>query len=754
MGRLGCNLDGNLNDTKFAEPMPWIGIYVAVASSACAVAMAADAIHGFHQRKFWFPCKYFTINATSLTLIGIAIKLSVDLYTSMPGRRDQLTKLSSSVFMCTVMGNSMPSLGTMENKEIFMNIIALGILVFTLIVNICIQLGTGVIYLFWKEHAFVMFLMLVLLVILSFSALTVPCTKRYLELKYNYKYNLAVQEGSNETGIGVVKKLKQDLMKFCMMAHTSSPQFVMGRSVTCTASGALCLLCAMILAEAMLQSFFMPRSFEFCKGESDYKWSTTLVLVTQTIAVGVGTFAPAFRWLQAINFSCPKRGRKSYKDEFRLERYWIQGLVEMKDCPLALRMHDRRLRKLVNDGKKLFLNLCIGIQTGIVFMSKVIRLISIYFASRILICCECFRELNMKFKPNDSISNDSQSESKNGQELDLSRFVLFLEGENALVELMMKKNCSATVQRMHSRKKHQPKHLVKLLEMSTLSMGFKGVKEFDNDEIPSLDSEQPPNCWALPVVTLTSIALILPDINHCSLKQLRHGVTEGLKYVKYIENSLDANGDLRNVRMAADVVWQGVDLYHKWLDVDLRELSLLGKTPEEILEGLADFARNKYMKHKKMHMNVCLKETPGRWPIQILAANSMYRVSKTILRSYESRKGQPITTLFEALVVMISDILGACLTNLLCFIANNCLNSRIEEREESVRQAAYLLGETEQILRMLDKISFPGLIPDQMASINEWRLLHKLNNPFPFSPISQEYDAASSSSHNVFLTIE
>ncbi|KAK7835725.1 hypothetical protein CFP56_023198 [Quercus suber] len=153
MGKLGCNIDGNLDAAKFSEPLPWIGLYVAAASLACLIAMAVDGINGIRYRKFWFPCRFFSLNATSLTLIATAIKLAVDLNTPMPRRQDQLAKLSSTVFICTVMGNSMPSLGTMENKEMAMNIIALGILVITVIANICIQLGTGVIYVFWKEHA-------------------------------------------------------------------------------------------------------------------------------------------------------------------------------------------------------------------------------------------------------------------------------------------------------------------------------------------------------------------------------------------------------------------------------------------------------------------------------------------------------------------------------------------------------------------------------------------------------------------------
>jgi hypothetical protein len=77
MGKIGCNNDGNLDNTKFSQPMPWIGIYVVAASLACLVGMAADAIHGIRNRKFWFPCKFSSLNATSLTLLAVAIMLGM-----------------------------------------------------------------------------------------------------------------------------------------------------------------------------------------------------------------------------------------------------------------------------------------------------------------------------------------------------------------------------------------------------------------------------------------------------------------------------------------------------------------------------------------------------------------------------------------------------------------------------------------------------------------------------------------------------
>ncbi|KAH7514157.1 hypothetical protein FEM48_Zijuj11G0058900 [Ziziphus jujuba var. spinosa] len=755
MGRLGCNVDGDLNDQKFSEPMPWIGIYVAAACLACLIAMAADVIHGFRHRKFWFPCKFFSINATSLTLIGVAIKLSVDLNTPMPRRQDQLAKLSSAVFICTVMGNSMPSFGIMENEEICMNIMALAILVITVIVNICMQLATGAIFVFWKEHAAIMFLMLLLLVILSFTALTVPTIKHYLEYKYNKKYELALTECADKTDKTVVCKLRKDLIKYWMMAHTCSPQFVIGRSVTCTASGALCVLSAMILAEAMFRSYFLLGSFEFCIGDSDYKWSTTLVLITQTTAVAVGTIAPAIRWLFAIKFRCPKRGNTSYKDElFKVEMYWIQILLEMKDYPLKSRifkLHSRRCRRAAHAAKIQFLDLCIALQTSIVVISKVIRFISIFLVSRVLICCDCCIELKKKFKFSNTVSSCSEPASQSHDKLDLSRYVLHLEGEDALVEVMMRNNFDATDHWLEKGKKREPKFLIKMLENS--SKGFRGVAEFDSDQVPSLVCEEPTNSWALPVVTLTSIALALPDVKLCSRKDLICGVNEGLLYVKKMEKLLDKSAKLANIKKAAEVIWTGVDLYHKWLDVDLHKLSLQGKSPKEILEELAETAKNKFLELKN-DKKACLKENPLKWPTKVLAANSMYRISCNILLIYESRSHLAGEQLFEAISDMISDILGACLTNFQQAISIKCLSSAIETREDSVRHAVFALGRTIKILKILERKALPSLETHQMASIDEWRLLNKQKKTWPFTTSSAVGDTLSSSSNDIYLAID
>ncbi|GJS86294.1 hypothetical protein Tco_0752835 [Tanacetum coccineum] len=63
-GNGGCKADGSLNESRFDETMPWIGIYVAKAALACGIAKTMDALHGFRYKKFCFPCKFFALDAT------------------------------------------------------------------------------------------------------------------------------------------------------------------------------------------------------------------------------------------------------------------------------------------------------------------------------------------------------------------------------------------------------------------------------------------------------------------------------------------------------------------------------------------------------------------------------------------------------------------------------------------------------------------------------------------------------------------
>ncbi|MED6133719.1 hypothetical protein PIB30_030692 [Stylosanthes scabra] len=660
----------------------------------------------------------------------------------MPRRHDQLSKLSSSALICTIIGNSMPSLGVTENKETMMNVVAMGILVITMIVNICIQFVTGVIYVFWVEHAVIMLLMLILLMTMFSSAVAIPKMKHYLELKYEMNEEALkesankVEEAEAEANNQVINSLREELMRFWMMAHTSSPQFVLGRSVTCTASGAFCLLSTMTLAEAMLRSYLMPWSFRFCSGHSDYKWSTIMILIVQVVAVAIGTISPAFRWFTAVSYRCPVLRNRSTKKRLQVEGYWTDRLILMKDTPLGFRIRNRQYRKLAHDAKVIIFKFLIKLQIGIVLMCKATQCVSVSLMCIGLAGCDFFRKL--KFRFNHSVSSiSSGTESRPN---DLRRFVLHLEGEEELVGVMMKHNRDATNHWFQAGEKKEPKHVIELIEKCSILEGFKGVAAFDSEQVPPLHYAEAPNSWSLPLVTLASIMVAIPNIDRGKVRNLIDAINEGLHYVKFIENTLDKERQLIKVRMAAEIVWLGVDLYHKWHDVDLHKLSLQSESPKETLEKLSEAAKIRYHKFKAKYNHICIRVSPSSWPIKILASNSMYRISKTILLNLECTKDYSSERLFESLKGMICDILGACLTNLPHVISTKCLNSAIEEREDSVRYAVHVLGKTKKIIEMLEKRAFPVLDFGKATNIEDWRLMHKQSKFLPFDPCSLKND--------------
>lgn len=733
--------DKSVTEQKIAAPMVWIGIYVSAASVVCLLAVAADTFHSLNKKIHWVPCKYFTLNAASLTLLAVAMKLPMDLSNSMPGHTDQLAKLTSMVFMCIMMGSFMPSLGAMGDKEILMNLAALDILVITLLVNVGIQLGTGAIdgYSMMKLlHVVVMISMFMLLVILNVTALTVPTFRKILELKYGEIHKVASNEGLNQNGMVNIEKLRENVTKFWMMSKTGSPEFVITRFATCSASGTICFLVALVFVGIEIIPGFWFREYS-----SDYKWSTFLIFVTQSIGVVVGTIAPTSRWLTATIFKCSKKGGKHEQKVFKVESYWIQRLLDWKWSPLPLEIRNQKFRKLVQNTKILLLDVCIGLQKVAVVTSKAARCPSIFIVSLIIscCCCCCCRRSNMI------------SEAEFRTELDLKRYVLQIEGEEEVPERTLRNIFESLNNVIEMGKRKQPRHLAELLKKSTVH--FEGMAKFNCNEVPSLHSEEPPNCWSLSVVTLSSIIIALPNISSDGANRLLCSVREGLLYIRQIEKSLDTKGDLVNARKAADYVSLGVELYRKWLAVDLQEMALKGETSKENLNHLAAIAKKTVTGFMREDVNEGLDKNPLNWPLRVIAANSMYRISQTIMLDYqESDHALTDDKLFENISVMIADIMAACLTNLPRLIISNSHCSSIEKQEESVKNAARLLGETEEILEILQQLELPNINADQVPYIDEWSSIVKQQSPSGNISSSFGKDKDSSGSDELHIDVE
>ncbi|KAH6824288.1 hypothetical protein C2S53_011785 [Perilla frutescens var. hirtella] len=696
------------------EAMPWVGLYIAAASAVCTLAIAADAVNGFRQKKLWFPCKYTSLNAASLTVLAVAMKLPMDLNTVMiKSHTDSVAKFASIFFLSTTVSNFMPSLGSMNDKEVLANFIGLGILVIAIMGNVGIQIIE--LQRFLKRGAVIVDIMIpsvVMLVSLTTCmslAVTVSTMKRGLKSMYEEKQKPALEEeeimlcgDSGEANYNFkIDDQRRHMMKYWVMAESSNPQFVMARSVVCTTSAMICGFSYFILASVSILDGSTPNA----PAKSAYgiytKWIVHIQATGQLIAIIVAML----RWFTVVMCRCSSTSSNSFKTEINIEDYWIQTLKDWRDGFSGLEIGANRWWKYVLDVKWCVLTFCIGLQIFIVLVSKIL----VFFSAMIVSPFQFFFSHIKKLVRH---APDSFTDA----ELNLSRYVLLLDGEAELPIGFVKSMCRKADNMIQTGRKKQPSSLVNLLQKS---VNFNGVGQFNNRQIPSLLCQDPPNCWTLPVVTLTSIAIALPNIAQHQRKQLLSSVSEGLSLAKIVEKTLDTRAQLKHIRKVASATWVELLLYSKWLDIDLTRAFLSCKNSDEVLQELANRAEGMVMEFKRGVHDPIVEENPINWPLKVVAANSMYIISNSILMS--SSKEETTEEMLERLSVMIADILAACLTNLPYAITKMCHQNSIEKREKRVREAFLLLGKTEKVVELVRQQGRPFLDNDKATYIEEWR---------------------------------
>ncbi|KAJ0700948.1 hypothetical protein HanOQP8_Chr10g0373801 [Helianthus annuus] len=711
---------------KYTEPMVWIGIYIAVASLLCTLAMTADLFLGFRSKKDWYPCKYFSLNAASITVITIAMKLPVDLSGEMPRHIDQAAKQGSLAFMCTMLANFMPSLAAMDNKTLLANMVGLSILVITIIVNILIEIHTGVIkpdtvQILWIHDFTIDFVMLayiyttvitLLLVISIASSLTIPTSKEILEVKYQIKKKtFLTDQHLQHTQMSIVDKLRQDVRRYWVMAESGSPQFVMASNPLSTASGVICVILNS-LNLLMVQSF----PFREHQCESVYRRSIPFILMTQVIGVGVGTIAPVARCYSVLNFKFFTKWKRNHLMVFKVEKYWTQLLCEWKQSPIHF-LSSSRLRTMLYNSKGVILSLCIRLQKIIVILCKVISLIPTVLPILVFSYMYIRMSLQARFFTPPIVSTTDDIDK------DLSNYVLHIHDDMEATVRTLKRISSSINSFILKAEKEQNKDLLELLEKST---GFKGVETFDTNYVQPLLSVELVNSWSLPIVTLTCIAVALPNVSKDTTKNLLRSVGEGLSYTHQVEESLNHGKEYASIRKATITLWNEVEHKCRWLDTALQKDVFRGKQAKEILMWFSDRAKETV---KEINRSIS-GEMVENIPKELIAANSMYRVVETILLRDESNIEQiNEEQLFAILNGMIADIFSACFTNLPQVIIVKCHESVIEKREASVKAAAKLLGKTTKIIERLERCELPSMDPDKMAYVDEWR--HYLKQSIP-----------------------
>ncbi|KAL8234914.1 hypothetical protein R6Q59_021014 [Mikania micrantha] len=713
-----------------------LGFLSALVSLVCILAMVADLLHGLRSRKLWFPCKYFTMNVAFLTVIFATMMLPVNLSGAIPGDVDQAGKLGSLAFMCTMMANLLPCLATMNSNELLSNITALSMLVITLVVNVCIQIHTGVVS--YSEDASIFQIisstydveslgitkrrhtilatiylasLLVLLILHVSSALAILKFKKIIESKYQQAYNTAskdIQQSSGE--LPSVEKLHKHVSNQWIMAGSGSPQFMTTCFPTTSASGLICVLITVLHSFTM--SWIIKATLTKAYS-SDYGWSMIVILVVQSIGVVIGTIAPLSRCFACLSFKVSSKIISNHFKVFEVESYWTHKLHEWKRASLKLPFHSHCLKVVIVTLKKLILSFFIELQEGVVVVCKIIALIPFVF----LICVlYCLRRVKPMFSSLGHMNNNMEPNK------DLRPYVLRLEDEMELAERTLEGLSKSVKQLIQKGEKNQPNNLMKLI-LENSSSGFQGVKKYDQ-----IDHEDPSKveykyCWSLPVVSLTTIICCLPKIEKKEVNSLLKSVREGLVYVTLVEENLNTSDDYASIQDAAKTLWQEVDVYHKWLGYKLQDTAFQDIRAGQILEWLRDTAKNMVYTEDIDNDNIEGRDDISKhkddYTMRSICANSMYRIAKTIMLTYQNNIDDQ-KELFDNLSSMITDIMAACLTNLPQVVIMKCHTSVIEKREASVEDAAQLLGETTQIIKTLQDRGIPSMNPSDLPFIDKW----------------------------------
>nr|XP_043610919.1 uncharacterized protein LOC122582572 [Erigeron canadensis] len=687
----------DMTEEKRFEPkdaMPWVGIYVAVASLVCTLAMAADVFQGFRKWKLWFPNRFFTLNTASITLIAIAMKLPVDLNVDLESPYgDFFAKLTSIFFLITMLANFLPSLGLMGDRELLLNMVAWGILIVTITANIWIQI-------IGRLFAMSVSLLVMIPLLWVFSvALTVPASRRILEQRYK---ELQRSEFNQQEINFSYKDLMNNVKKYWMMAETGNPQFVIACSQVSSVFGVICLLLALF---ASLSLIFVKELFSdnlIPIEASDYKWSLKVIISVDLVGIVVGSIAPIFRCLTSFSyFSLSIKWSMNHLNVFKVEKHWTHMLQEWKHSHVSSHIPGRGCKKVFLVLRNMLLNFCIALQLTVVVVCKTICLITTILLITLSCCWYICKSVWKMFKKEPNVSGmDGRSEIE-----EYRKYVIQIEDDAKLSE----------------RK----------------STGFNGVVEFDSEQVPS--SEKIQNSWSLVTLTLTAIVIALPNIAKDHVKGLLEGMKEGLQIVRLVEESLNSSDEL--VRRASGRVGTEVDLYKRWLGFNLRKKAREGKTSKEILQWLRDEA-GEIVEDFKDLKNVSLHPSFHKF----IAAKSMCRITQTLLHRYNNQLYWPTDNeVFEQVSTIIADILYACFTNLPRVITMKCHHDAIEKRQDSIRTAAQVLGKSKEILEILESRQLPNLDMDSMAYLDKWHALPKSQMPKGCA------SASSNESHSVTI---
>ncbi|KAK9141191.1 hypothetical protein Scep_010872 [Stephania cephalantha] len=242
----------------------------------------------------------------------------------MPSAEDQLSKLTGTTMLCICMGFLLPSLGTNSDHEWWSNMAATSIMVGTTVANICIQIKTNVIFAFHVEHILILCIMVVLLLMMWYSAYEINTLKRNFMMQNRRLFS----EGDGS----MFERLKSGYLNY----YKSNPQLLLCNHPNYAVVGALSLTCVVVLIKVAFYSLVLNDQSHFCDGRSDYRWSVSYIVCAQLVTVLVGALGIIFRWFTlATNMSIDTVENHELPDEMMLSGGNSYLSILGSDCLIA-----------------------------------------------------------------------------------------------------------------------------------------------------------------------------------------------------------------------------------------------------------------------------------------------------------------------------------------------------------------------------------------------------------------------------------
>ena len=183
---------------------------------------------------------------------------------------------------------------------------------------------------------------------------------------------------------------------------------------------------------------------------------------------------------------------------------------------------------------------------------------------------------------------------------------------------------------------------------------------------------------------------------------------------------LDKRNILQTCGRAANIIWDGIYLNYMWLDTDLQAV-LDGGSIEHKLQYLVAVSNKKVQTFLQDPERGTFSNNPLNCPEDVIAANSLYRVSQTMLDNYRLNNLQDHTFYANA-KTKVCELFCGCFTNLPSLIMMKSYSSIIEEREKCTEEAAMILGATADFITKVAGVPRSAQITSENAPyLDDWR---------------------------------